>query len=110
VGEATTQTALIDDVGDGDYDGDVDEDASGWGMMDYLARNILDSMQSAAGPLPNSDNSYVMSLSLKRKHAPQSVDMYQYPDNLPRANVFVDQVGWVPGPEANRYLTMGYRV
>jgi len=51
-----------------------------------------------------------MSLCLKRKHAPQSVDMYQYPDNLPRANVFVDQVGWVSGLEANRYLTMGYRV
>jgi len=61
VGEATAETVLIDDVGDGDYDADMDKDASGWGMMDYIGRNILDSMQSAAGPLPSSDNSYVTS-------------------------------------------------
>lgn len=50
VGKATAKTALVDDVGDGDYDADADKDASGWGMMDNIGRNIVHSMQSAVGP------------------------------------------------------------
>ncbi|ORY10633.1 heterokaryon incompatibility protein-domain-containing protein [Clohesyomyces aquaticus] len=78
--------------------------------MDGVARIILQGMEHQPGPLANSDNSYVMSLCLKRKHDPQNVDIYRYPNSLPGSSVFVDMVGWVPGPEANRYLTMGYRV
>jgi hypothetical protein len=79
-------------------------------LVDHIARTVGNQLNSADPPLPNSDNSYVMSLCFKRYHELGSVEMYHYPNQLPKEDVLVDMVGWVTSQETARYLMMGYRV